>query len=247
MFMSIWLAHFPALLVSLISSPSWTGRPAGRKWYRLPPCPPLTAQPDSFMDGSSGSAYPQPSPTSDRGPQFASSLWSALCSLLNISHLQTTAYHPQANGAVERFHRRLKDALLARAAGADWYSHLPWVLLGIRSPWRENSQFSPAEAVFGAQPVLQGQFLSSPEPPSPTFLQELQQTLNNRTPPPQLPWAAQPSRRAPAHPLCPCSPQWCAAFPIADVRRAIPGSGKVFAFLQTPGGNEARYTVTRTT
>jgi transposase InsO family protein len=38
--------------------------------------------------------------TSDRGPKFASSLWSALCSLLNISHVQTTAYHPQANGAV---------------------------------------------------------------------------------------------------------------------------------------------------
>ena len=122
--------------------------------------------------------------TSDRGPQFASSLWSALCSLLNISHVQTTAYHPQANGAVERFHRRLKDALRARSAGADWYTHLPWVMLGIRSAWRENSQFSPAEAVFGAQPVLPGQFLNSPEPPSPTFLQELQHTLCNRTPPP---------------------------------------------------------------
>jgi hypothetical protein len=122
--------------------------------------------------------------TSDRGPQFASSLWSALCSLLNINHLQTTAYHPQANGAVERFHRRLKDALRTRAAGADWYAHLSWVLLGIRSAWRENTSFSPAEAVFGAQPVLSGQFLSSPEPPLPTFLQELQKTLNNRPPPP---------------------------------------------------------------
>jgi transposase InsO family protein len=38
--------------------------------------------------------------TSDRGPQFASSLWSALYSLLNITHVQTTAYHPHANGAV---------------------------------------------------------------------------------------------------------------------------------------------------
>ncbi len=32
--------------------------------------------------------------TSDRGPQFTSALWSSLCSLLNISHTQTTAYHP---------------------------------------------------------------------------------------------------------------------------------------------------------
>jgi len=47
--------------------------------------------------------------TSDTGTQFKSGLWAALCQLLNISHVQTTAYHPQANGLVERFHRSLKD------------------------------------------------------------------------------------------------------------------------------------------
>ncbi len=114
----------------------------------------------------------------------ASSMWSALCSLRNISHVQTTDYHPQANGAVERFHRRLKVALRAHAAGADWHAHLPWVMLGIRSAWRGDTEFSPSEAVFGAQPVLPGQYLTSPEPPSPSFLQELQETLNNKTPPP---------------------------------------------------------------
>jgi transposase InsO family protein len=31
----------------------------------------------------------------------------------------TTAYHPPSNGLVERFHRRLKEALRARLAGAD--------------------------------------------------------------------------------------------------------------------------------
>jgi hypothetical protein len=120
--------------------------------------------------------------TSDRGPQFTSALWSSLCSLLNISHTQTTAYHPQSNGLVERFHRRLKDALRARAAGADWFSHLPLVMLGIRSAWREDAEFSPAEAVFGSQLVLPGQFLSSPEPPSPLFLSDFQGVLAARSP-----------------------------------------------------------------
>ncbi len=32
--------------------------------------------------------------TSDRGPQFTSNLWLQLCEMLNISHRQTTAYHP---------------------------------------------------------------------------------------------------------------------------------------------------------
>jgi hypothetical protein len=122
--------------------------------------------------------------TSDRGPQFTSSLWTALCALLSIQHSPTTAYHPQSNGLVERLHRRLKDALKARAAGPDWYHHLPWVMLGIRSSYRENAEFSPAEAVFGSQPVLPGQFLSAPEPPSPSFLRDFQGVLADRRPPP---------------------------------------------------------------
>jgi hypothetical protein len=115
--------------------------------------------------------------TSDRGPQFTSAFWSSLCSLLNISHTQTTAYHPQSNSLVEQFHRRLKEALRESPAGADWFSHLPWVLLGIRSAWREDAEFSPAEAVFGCQRVLPGQFLSSPEPTSRPFLSEFQGVL----------------------------------------------------------------------
>jgi hypothetical protein len=120
--------------------------------------------------------------TSDRGAQFTSSLWAHLCQLLSISHSPTTAYHPQSNGMVERFHRRLKDALRARAAGVDWYQHLPWVMLGIRSAWREGAEFTPAEAVYGAQPVLPGQFLAAPESPSPSFLADLQGVLTGRQP-----------------------------------------------------------------
>jgi hypothetical protein len=120
--------------------------------------------------------------TSDRGPQFTSSLWAALCSLLSIKHTQTTAYHPQSNGLVERFHRRLKDALRASSAGADWFLHLPWVMLGMRTAWSEGAEFSPSENVFGSQLVLPGQFLSAPEPPLPTFLQDFQGILAGRPP-----------------------------------------------------------------
>jgi transposase InsO family protein len=96
--------------------------------------------------------------TSDRGAQFTSSLWTALCNILAISHVKTTAYHPQSNGLVERFHRRLKEALQARLAGPDWLSHLPWVLLGIRSAVPLEGGPSPAEAVMGCQPILPGEF-----------------------------------------------------------------------------------------
>ena len=49
--------------------------------------------------------------TSDRGRQFTSALWTQLSSLLGINGNTTTAYHPQANGMVERLHRQLKASL----------------------------------------------------------------------------------------------------------------------------------------
>jgi len=52
----------------------------------------------------------------------------------------------------------------------------------MRTAWREDSDFSPAEAVFGSQLVLPGQFLSTPEPPSPNFLRDFQGVLAGRAP-----------------------------------------------------------------
>ncbi len=49
--------------------------------------------------------------TSDRGPQFTGAVWAVLCQKLGIQHILMTAYHPQANGMVKRFHRQLKQAL----------------------------------------------------------------------------------------------------------------------------------------
>jgi hypothetical protein len=71
--------------------------------------------------------------------------------MLNISHLKTTAYHHESNGAVKRLHCRLKDALHAHAATATWSKELPFVLLGLRSQQREDTGLSPAEAVLAFQ------------------------------------------------------------------------------------------------
>jgi transposase InsO family protein len=106
--------------------------------------------------------------TSDRGAQFTSALWSALCSRLGINHRLTTAYHPQSNGMIERCHRRLKEALKAKAAGVSWLDHLPWVLLGMRSSPRDDTAVSAAEMVYGCQLTVPGQFNPSTPSPSPT-------------------------------------------------------------------------------
>ena len=125
--------------------------------------------------------------TSDRGRQFTSVLWTECNKLLGTEVHTTTAYHPQANGMVERFHRQLKAALKARTTNPDWFSELPLVLLGIRSSWRVDPGCSPAELVYGSTLRLPGEFLQpldarTMEPDS-VFVKHLQETMRSVLPP----------------------------------------------------------------
>ena len=70
--------------------------------------------------------------------------------------MRSTAYHPQSNGMVERFHWQLKAALRARCSGADWLEHLPWVMLGLRAAPKEEAgcrQQRPHMAIHWCCPV----------------------------------------------------------------------------------------------
>jgi hypothetical protein len=68
--------------------------------------------------------------------------------------MQTTAYHPQSNGLVERFHWCLKDTLRTCLAGPAWTAHLPWVLLGLSAASRVEDNISSTQAFFGTPIVL---------------------------------------------------------------------------------------------
>ncbi|BHF61905.1 hypothetical protein SprV_0100488500 [Sparganum proliferum] len=98
--------------------------------------------------------------TTDRGAQFESNLFQSLLSFLGCTRIRTTAYHPAANGMVERFHRQLKASLRAADDPENWTDHLPLVLLGIRSSLKSNPDCSAAELVFGATVRLPGQMIS---------------------------------------------------------------------------------------
>ena len=122
---------------------------------------------------------------SDRGPQFTSNLWAALNKLLGISASTTTAYHPQANGMVERFHRQLKSSLKARLTTPHWMDELPLVLLGIRSSWKEDADCSTADLVYGTSLHVPGEFLpphQTQDPPPTEFLCHLQHTMRSALP-----------------------------------------------------------------
>ncbi|BHF62295.1 hypothetical protein SprV_0200527700 [Sparganum proliferum] len=97
--------------------------------------------------------------TTDRGAQFESHLFRSLLSFLGCTRIRTTAYHPAANGMVERFHRQLKASLRAADDPENWTEHLPLVLLGIRSSLKSDLDCSAAELVFGATVRLPGQMI----------------------------------------------------------------------------------------
>ena len=101
--------------------------------------------------------------TSDRGAQFTSGTFQQFTSTWGIKTILTTPYHPEANGLVERFHRRLKEALLALGADEpeEWFWRLPCVMLSIRTTLKPDVGASPADLVFGEGLAVPGEMLPS--------------------------------------------------------------------------------------
>lgn len=121
--------------------------------------------------------------TTDQGRQFESVLFDELNRIMGTEHLRTTAYHPQSNGLVERFHRTLKAALMCVDA-KHWSDRLPLVLLGIRTSVKEDFNCSVAELVYGQQLRIPGEFFDGPneEPNRSDFAHELHRIFDNLKP-----------------------------------------------------------------
>ena len=99
---------------------------------------------------------------SDQGTQFQSEEFRIFAQNLGIELRRSTAYHPQTNGKVERFHRTLKTALRCQidCNGGSWYQHLPWVMLGIRNTVYSEIG-SPSQRLYGSNVVLPGDYFSN--------------------------------------------------------------------------------------
>lgn len=97
--------------------------------------------------------------TSDQGRQFESDLFKSLMKRLGIERSRTCAYHPQANGMIERFHRSMKTALTARLQNSSWTYELPTVMLGLRTTIKNDTDVSAAEALYGQTLRLPGEML----------------------------------------------------------------------------------------
>ena len=93
---------------------------------------------------------------SNRGASFTSNVIEELCKILGIKQLQTTPYHPQTNGLVERSHQMIMCMIRKQGEDkkADWWSHLAEIAHAYNATQSTVTRYSPHYLMFGCRPRL---------------------------------------------------------------------------------------------
>jgi hypothetical protein len=117
---------------------------------------------------------------SDRGANLISHLMMDLCQLLGIKKLNTTAYHPQCNGMVERLNRTLKTMLRKHAGkfGLQWEQYLSGVIWAYRNTPHDATGEKPSFLLFGMDLRTPSEAaLFPPSPLDPTTVEDYREEL----------------------------------------------------------------------
>ena len=109
---------------------------------------------------------------SDQGSNFMSGIFQQVMHELGIKQYRSSAYHPESQGALERFHQTLKTMIGSYCFDTekDWDEGIHLLLFAVRESVQESLGFSPFELVFGHSvcgPLkhLKEKFLSNDETP----------------------------------------------------------------------------------
>ena len=93
---------------------------------------------------------------SDRVANFMSSIIDEMCKLLGIKNLQTTPYHTQTNGLVERSHHTIMWMIgkLGEDKKTNWPDHLAEIVHAYNATQSTMMRYSPHYLMFGCRPRL---------------------------------------------------------------------------------------------
>jgi transposase InsO family protein len=99
----------------------------------------------------------------DCGTEFLSKIFSSCCKLLQIEKMNTTPYHPQANGSLERSHRTLAEYLrhYVEKKQTDWDDYVVYAMFVYNTTVHSTTNHQPYELVYGF-PAMVPHTLSSP-------------------------------------------------------------------------------------
>ena len=90
---------------------------------------------------------------SDRGANFLSNLIQEICQVLGVKKINTSGYHPQTDGLVEKFNATLISMIAKSTSdGAEWDTRLPYVLFAYRASLQESTKESPFFLLYGRDP-----------------------------------------------------------------------------------------------
>ena len=126
----------------------------------------------------------------DQGSNFCSNLFKDVLKELGISQTVSSAYHPQSQGCLERFHQTFKSMLrkYCLETDHDWDEHINLLLFALRECPQESLGYSPFELLYGRQirgplKVLKDQWFSddkdSPSIPVTQYVSNLKERLQN--------------------------------------------------------------------
>ena len=101
---------------------------------------------------------------SDQGGEFRSNLMMDLYELLELYSTQTTPYHPQSDGLVERLNRTLVGMLSKFCEdNSEWDQHLPFVMCAYRSTVHASTGSTPNMLFMGREITLPIDLLCPPK------------------------------------------------------------------------------------
>ena len=155
------------------------------RWAEVVPVRSTTASAiaDAFLKGW---VYRFGVPThviTDQGSQFTGHVMAQLCKALGIKRRRTSAYHPQTNGAVERFHRDLSKALgsyVVDSEHRDWSDHVPMVAWARNTTPSRATGLSPFELLFGVPATTSFSVVAHRALPKSRTLEEYVKRMHDR-------------------------------------------------------------------
>ena len=114
---------------------------------------------------------------SDRGSQFTSKFWIAICKALGINMKYSSPFHHQTNGLTERVNSVVEQYLrcFTNFKGSDWENYLYLAEFSYNNALQESSNYSPFFANYGYNPR------HSPEIPSIINVPRAEELVKNLT------------------------------------------------------------------
>jgi transposase InsO family protein len=91
--------------------------------------------------------------SSDRGSNFMSELFQEICKLWQIRRINSTAFNPQMQGKVEKFHLGLNQTMshYVNKYGSDWDEFVNYALMAHRAIPHSITRYSPFYLMHGRQ------------------------------------------------------------------------------------------------